>query len=105
MTDLWDEIEDQCSYEISQVCKTFKTLPSMTPAEKKAAIVKEAFISNGGGFGWGVTRKEQINIDANGARLYELINGTSGDTHTLQHAAYRTTHRYIQRSTFCESCF
>lgn len=97
MTDLWDEIEDQCSYEISQVCRTFKTLSSMTPAEKKAAIVKEAFISNGGGVGWGVTRKEQIEIDANGARLYELINGTSGDTHTLQHFSFEELSQRIEQ--------
>ena len=69
----------------------------MTSEEKKAAIVREAFISNGGGFGWGVTRKEQIDIDANGARLYELINGTSGDTHTLQHFSFEELSQRIEQ--------
>ncbi len=84
MTDLYSEIERHCSYELSKIKNICKQLPSYTDDMKKAEIVRTVFISNGGGFGWGIRRNEQIEIDADGARLYKLINGTSGDTKTLQ---------------------
>lgn len=97
MTDLWNELTDHCGYIISKICETFEALPSFTSNEKKADIVRAAFISNGGGFGWGVTRNEQIDINADGARLYELINGTSGDTRTLQHFSFAELTQHIEK--------
>lgn len=95
MTDLYAEIEENCGYEISKIYDAFEDLPSFTSDAQKAEIVKDVFTSNGGGVGWDVTGSEQIEIDKDGARLYRLINGTSGDTKTLQQYSFLQLMRLI----------
>lgn len=88
MTDLYKEIVSKCSYEIGKAREAVARLPADASDKDKADAVRDAFIENGGGVGWGVVGRDQVEIDARGAWLYRLINGTSGDTKVLRHYTF-----------------
>ena len=104
MTDLYEEIARKCSYEIGKAREAVSRLPADAPDKDKADAVRDAFISNGGGVGWGVVGRDQVEIDARGAWLYRLINGTSGDTQTVEFIGWvQLLHMLDKRDIFTET--
>ena len=104
MTDLFEEVRRHCTYELARVEDALDAMPEYAGENERAWAIRKIFTSNGGGFGWGAGGEEQIEIEARGIRLYRLINGTSGDTQTVEFIGWvQLLHMLDKRDIFTET--
>lgn len=84
MCDLFNEVREHCGYELGEIRRALDELPTYASERDKAWAVRKVFMRIGG-FGWGVGGEVQIEIDVRGIWLYEMVDGTSGNTRVLEH--------------------